>query len=213
MVPQFGGNINRLLSEDRWSRVYEVDEVSRIYESKFATDGIVISLQELEREWEIWTESERLSFAKAYAYKSSFGLDDGKVLDYLMERGSELIWQSIAGCLPRHPDRMRARAFLLERLRSGSKTVANFAQVLVFFGDSEVIFELRRFHDRAVAEIMSRERGEDVDLILSFLYSCSSLRKLQGSSVYDEEIERFRAYPNRIVRDIVAVLLKSTDSA
>ena len=197
-----------IISDDRWSRLHQVNHDTRRYVSKFENNEVSISAERLQSEWDSWSEADKLSFAIAYGFKPEILLEDEKILDFLMAAGDERVWVVIAICLLRHSDKSKVRNFLIERLRSSSEPKMNFIQALSLIGGSEVVSELRRFHDRVREGIPTASKEKRRDMILEFLFGCSGLWKLEDDKAYPEEIESFSNDPDEIVRRTVALLLR-----
>src|SRR5215470_3612472 len=92
----------QVVSENRWSRIYELSSGTRAYASKFLTDGLSVSSDTVMKEWSNWSENERLEFAKAYKSKPEITNDDRRILSFLVENGDERVWVSIANVLTKH---------------------------------------------------------------------------------------------------------------
>lgn len=207
MNPQ-KGNPGDIISEDRWSRVQRVNKDTRQYVSKFENNEVSIPAETLKGEWDSWSELDRLSFAMAYRFKPDILPEDEKILDFLMASGDERVWAAIATCLLRHSDQSKVKNFLLKRLQSSPEPRMNFIQALSLIGGSQVVSELRQFHDRIRDEIPTVPAEKRRDLILEFLFGCSGLWKLKNDRAYREEIKSFSNDSDEIVRQTATLLLR-----
>jgi hypothetical protein len=178
-----------------------------MYVSKFEKNEVLISLEMLQREWDSWSEADKLSFAMAYSFKPEILREDEMILDFLMRAGDERVWLIIAICLVRHSDKHKVKSFLLERLQSSSEPRINFIRALSLIGGSQVASELRRFHDRIHDEIHTSPKEKQRDLILEYMFSCSGLWKLENSRIFREEIGSFSNHADEIIRKTANLLL------
>lgn len=191
----------KLVHEDRWSRTYQAGENFYASESKFEADGLSVSVEELSSAWDSWNESERLSFVNAYRSKTHFLPSDEKILEFLMARGDEAVWSTIASSLTLyHSNKKMTLDFLLERLRSGSEPKSNFIQALYVLGDVGTLPSLHQLHDRLSVEIKQAEGEPDHWTIYDFLKCCEALAYLEKSERYRDEIRPFLEHSAELVR-------------
>jgi hypothetical protein len=191
----------KLVHEDRWSRVFEVEPNFFAYESKLDADDVSVSVEELRREWPSWGDSEKLSFASAFRQKRQIAKRDEEILEFLMAEGNEAVWSTIALCLTRHSDQKVILNFLLERLRSGTEAKANFIQALYVLGDLAALPALHRLHD-GLSERVKAPPGGDIDewTVNDFLRCCEALAYLEKDERYQDEIRPFLNHPDPFVR-------------
>ena len=190
----------KIVAEEKWSRIYEVEGGVHVNVSKFVTDEITISADAIKDEWKSYSRSERIAFAGAFSQKPHFSLEDEKILDFLMDNDDERVWVSIAHGLTRHSQKKRVLHFLLERLKSGSESKANYVYSLGPLGAAEAVPQLKGLHDRLLREIAQAGTKANKALILDFVVCCSSLAKLEGSSTYRDEIRPFLDHPDKHVQ-------------
>ena len=190
----------KLVHEDRWSRTYQAAEDFYAFESKFEADGLSVSVEELSVGWDSWGKGERLSFANAYRSKTQFLESDEKVLEFLMAKGDEPVWSTVALCLTRHSNKKMVLDFLLERLRSGSEPKSNFIQALYVLGDAAAIPNLHELHGRLSQKTKQAQGELDRWTIYDFLKCCEALAYLEKMEGYREEIRRFLDHPDELVR-------------
>jgi hypothetical protein len=190
-----------LVHEDRWSRVYQPETNFFAYESKFESEGISVTIEEISREWDSWNESERLNFVNAYRSKTQFVESDEKILEFLMAKGGEPAWSTIASCLSlHHSNKKMVLNFLLERLKSGSEPKSNFIQALYVLGNLAAVPSLHEVHDR-LSEKIKQAHGEACDwTIRDFLTCCEALVYLEGTESYRDEIRSYLSHPNQLIR-------------
>jgi hypothetical protein len=190
----------KLVHEDRWSRVFEVEPNFFAYESKFEADEVPVSVEQLREEWLSWNDSEKLNFARAFRQKRQIAERDEKILEFLMTEGDEPLWSTIALCLTRHSDRKVILSFLLERLGSGTEPKANFIQALYVLGDIAALPSLHELHDRLAEETEHAEGREDRRKIADLLKCCEALAYLEKSERYKDQIRRFLEHPDESIR-------------
>jgi hypothetical protein len=198
----------KVLKEEEWSRIYELDDGTPIRVSKFLTDEIEISEEKLKKDWSAWSESQQLAFVHAFGRKLLYSVEDERLLDFLMNSDNERILESIAISLTRHSKKQRACDFLIHRLRSSSGAKANYAHALGILGNSSAVPALRTLHDELDASISKRQDDVDVGTVLDFVSCCSALNKIEGSSVYKDEIRSFLNHPNQVIRNFAKVFLE-----
>src|SRR5579872_2069532 len=87
-----------LVREDRWFRVYQPDPNANLfaYESKIETDKMSVSVGEVSAEWNSWDDDQRLMFAQAFSKKSQVNKADEQVYEWLIAKGDERVWSTIA---------------------------------------------------------------------------------------------------------------------
>lgn len=188
----------KMIREDRWFKVFEMQANVNARVSKFMTLEAHIREADLKDEWASWGESERLTFAQAFSVKPEITQEDENILEFMMHSTDERVWSSIASCLTRHSNKKLVRPFLIDRLSIGSESKANFLQALSLLGDRQAVPAIKTFHDRLAAEV-SRD-GADEWLITDFVVSCSVLNKLEDTTVYRREIEPFLSHPKEQIR-------------
>ena len=108
----------KLVKEDRWSRVFKERDDVLTFKSKFDTDGLSILLNELESEWKTWDQGEKLSFVSAFTRKPEFSTDDEFILEFLMKEGDGETWTMLALSLRFHSNKKMVVQFLTERVNS-----------------------------------------------------------------------------------------------
>src|SRR5579872_6612472 len=108
----------KLLQEDRWSRLYQTGRNRVLYASKFRTDRLSVSFDQLRSEWAVWDRSERLSFASAYRYKPEITAQDERIMEFLAKKGDHRVRATIPIFLTRHPNKRFVLRFLLRGLGS-----------------------------------------------------------------------------------------------
>lgn len=195
----------KVLSEDRWTRVYETED-GPVNVSKFVTDETQLSESLVKQQWDSWAESEKIAFAHAFSQKPTFSLEDERILGFLIDVGSERVWASVAGGLPRHSDRNRILKFLMDRLKSGSEPKANYASALAALGDLRAVPALEDLHGQLASAISSRSTTDN-SVILDFVLCCFALAKLKTSDAYRKQIEQFLTHPDQGIRSLAMIYL------
>jgi hypothetical protein len=190
----------KLVHEDKWSRVFEVEPNSFAYESKFETQEALASVEQLRQEWSSWSDSEKLNFASAFRQKRQITSEDKRIFEFLMVEGGEPVWSTIALSLIRHSDQNVILNFLLERLRTGTEPKANFIQALYVLGDTAALPSLHQLHDRIVTEMKTAKGKEDRWKIVDHLRCCEALAYLEKSDRYQDEIRPFLKHFDEAIR-------------
>ena len=190
----------KLIRENRWFKVFEMQAGVQARVSKFMTDELTIRATELKDEWVSWSESERLAFAQAFSVKREITREDEEILDFIIHNGDELLWSSIASCLTRHSNKKMVLRFLTDRLSSRLESRANFLHALSMLGDREAIPAVKVLHDRLAIDLFKQGARANDWLILDFVVSCSTLNTLEDTKAYCQEIEPFLNHPNEHVR-------------
>lgn len=197
----------QVLREDRWYRVYKSDDGRPVTVSKFATNEIQLSESSLRAEWDSWHPGEKISFAQAFAQKSSFNAAELRILDFLIEADDpEFIQVVIAPALPCHPKRSRIVALLLTRLESGSEIQLNTINALGRIAAEDdahrpaIIAALKKHHDW-LARPHAATSPSAVDAVdpsvseitrgLDFLECCSVLAYFEDTQAHLEQIRSF----------------------
>lgn len=195
----------KLVHEDRWSRVFEVEPNYYAYESKFEADGLSASVEQIRAEWEGWSDSERLNFAKAFRHKRTFGKREEEIVEFLMQNGDERIWSTIALLLTQHSEKSVVLSFLLERLKVGTEPKSNYIQALYVLRDAGALPGLHALHDRLREQIHSAQA--DRWAICDFLKCCEAMVFLEGGENYRDEIRGFLGHPDEVVRGQATIAL------
>lgn len=192
----------KLVHEDRWSRTYEAGENFYASESKFDADGLSVSLEELSSDWDSWNESERLSFVNAYRSKAQFVQTDEKVLEFLVAKGDDPVWSTIAASLAlHHSNKKMVLEFLMERLKRSTEPKSNFILGLCILRDKAALPELHQLHDQLAERVKAAPQGKaDHWIINDFLRCCQALGYLEKTEYYEEEIRPFLNDPDEIIR-------------
>ncbi len=198
----------KVLGEERWSRTYEVDGGVAVNVSKFVTDDIAISVDDIKNEWTSWSSSERIAFAHAFSQKPKFSPEEEQVLDFLMLVDDERVWCSIVSGLPGHSQKSRVLDFLIDRLKSGSEPKANYVHALGTLGGAVAVRALKDLHDRLARGIAAPGGESDKTMIFDFVVCSSLLAKLEGSIAYQDEIRRFLDHPDKHVQAFSRVYLQ-----
>ena len=192
----------KLVHEDRWSRTYEAGENFYASESKFEADHLSVSVEELSSAWDSWDESEKISFVNAYRSKAQFVESDERILEFLMAKGDEPVWSTIASSLAlHHSNKKMVLEFLLKRLTSGSEPKSNYVQALYVLGDVAALPSLHELHDQ-LSEQVKRAPQRQVDhwTVNDFLRCCEALGYLEKTEHYRDEIRPFLDDPDELVR-------------
>jgi hypothetical protein len=198
----------KILKEDRWSRLYETDRYPFVYESKFRTDGISISTDQLTKEWGSWSVSERLSFANAFREKLEITAEDETILEFLMANGDDRVRTTIATSLTRHSNKDAVLEFLIQQLECDLEMAANYLQALTILGNPKALPAIRSCHTQMLAKIEEPRGDPDHSLIVSFLSCCATLWKMDGGPAYRDIIRSYLNHADEPIRNFAKACLE-----
>jgi len=196
----------KLITESEWTRVYK-DGDATLRDSKFFRDGLEVNAESIKGWWPSLSLHQRLDFAHAFSVKPKVTPEDERILDFLMEEGEPYIWRTIAILLPRHRDRERVLAFLLERIREEGEYKANFFQALRLMGDNRAIPALRAAFDDYRKKFRVGTGAPVKFVYFSYLSCCEALWALEGSTEYKDAIEEFLKSDDKDVRSFAELML------
>jgi hypothetical protein len=188
-----------LVRETRWIRVYQTGPKELHYESKFITDDIRISVDELKREWNTFSEQDQLEFAQAFMWKGLVLPEDQAIMDFVMDSGPEVVWSTIAPLLPKYPDREKALSFLLQRIAQQPTDGANYYQALELIADRRAVPLLRQCYGEHVKALGRMEQHNIFELV-DYLCCCRALWRLDGSPEYEHALREMLKHPDDSVR-------------
>jgi hypothetical protein len=189
-----------IIKEKRWSRIYRVGQYYPVSASKFVTDELTVTLEEIKAEWDAWTEDERLDFVKAYKDKPEMSPGDEKIVSFLLARGEERTWVLIGRLLGLHSDREGMTKFLRERLTAASaEPKASFIRALRMIGGQDALSALKDFHKRHL-RLTTEHIQADPIAIVDFVHCCACLAELEGLDKYVADIRRFENDDREFVR-------------
>lgn len=189
-----------LIREDRWSKTYELKPMVEVIESKFETEGLSISFEELRGAWNGWSRTEKTSFVTAFRHKPHFSLDDEKILEFLLKNGNDEIWVNLALCLTSHSDKKLIFRFLSERIKSDFRPKANFCQALGVLGDPSAISVLLGEYRDDQAIIAAAGGAAERSIIMDFLSCCAALKLLNAPGDYVADIAKYLNHPDEGIR-------------
>jgi hypothetical protein len=183
---------NRILvRESEWMRVYQFNDGTLMYESKFLVDNLVVKADAIKRRWITLSSDERLEFAQAFQVKPEITPEDDLVLEFLMETGDTPIWITIAPLLARYPDHARSVAFLAQRIREPGRGKANYYQALELINDREALAVLFEAYEAYQPRLHDLVEPSEVSEIEDFLSCCRALWKMDGSTKYRQILQDF----------------------
>jgi hypothetical protein len=190
-----------LVRETKWSRTYQPQPGFLAFESKFEADGLTVSVEDLSSQWDSWSESDRLDFANAFIQKAHVTRTDEEAMDFLVAKGDEQVWSTIALYLTRHSNKGMVLDFLLERLVTPLGPKGNFIQALYVLGDKRAVPTLHQLHDRLSEQVRSPQGEADRWTVYDFLICCEALVYFGGSHRYQDEIRSFLMHPDERIRN------------
>jgi len=190
----------KLLREDRWFKYYEMQPGIPARVSKFLTLEADVNERDLRREWESWSDVQRIMFAQAFCANPEIGPEEEAILKFMMNSKEDAVLSSIAISLTRLSNKAMVLLFLVAQLESREQPKANILQALNILGDRAAIPSIKALHNRLAFEL--NRAGEELDgfLITDFFASCAAIDKLEGTTTYRAEIEPFLSHPNGSIR-------------
>ena len=189
-----------LIRETEWSREYRLGPQTVSFESKFASDGLELSAEELRKQWTHWTEIEPLDFANAFVLKPRLTTEDQLILGYLLEFGSGFVLDTLAHLLPRYSDRERALEFLLQHLASSGRCGGTYYQALESIGDLRALPALRARYEGYRRDLSPLESLTLHSPLADYQQCCRALWKLDGSSEYKTALQDLLEHPDTNIR-------------
>jgi hypothetical protein len=202
----FDGRPWKYISETEWTRVYK-DGDAILYDSKFLRNGLEVSAEFVRGRWSSLSAAQRLDFAQAFSAKPNVTPEDEHILDFLMEVGEPYIWSTIAILLPRHRDKDRVLAFLLERTGEEGEHKAGFFQATRLMGDNRAIPALRAAYDGYRKKLLGGTEPPVKFDHFSYLSCCKALWALEGSANYKDAIEEFLKSDDKAVCRFAEIML------
>ncbi|MBI4479918.1 MAG: hypothetical protein HY651_07825 [Acidobacteria bacterium] len=196
----------KLERESEWMRVYSFPG-GHYRRSKFLTDNLQVSAESIKRRWRWWWTWKRVEFAEAFVLKRDFSAEDQEIIGFLMEKGSEGVWLTIATSMRRYGDREQALAFLLKRATVGHRGSANYFQALEFLCDPRAVSVLQKCYKKYAGKL---SRLEDKGLggkLMDYLQCCRALWVLDGSPEYENGLRKQTSHPDRLIRQTAQDLL------
>ena len=197
-----------LVRESRWEKVYRTGANTWTHQSKFLDPRFELKASDFEAIWPRMTQEERTEFCVAYRAKPAFTTEDEQILNVIMQTGNDVVWNSVASMLPRHPDRSRVLAFIRDRLQRQSPPLANFYSAIETLHDVGSLPVLRRKYGQYQSESKVTAETSDRVLCLDFLTCCRALWKLGGGAEYRQTIESFVSARDEFARNYAKVLLE-----
>lgn len=199
--------------EDRWTRVYKLAPGIYLSESKFQTDGLSIRLQDVEREWHQWADSEKLSFVGAFKQKPRFSSEDEHILEFLAVNGTVVLWEMLALVLTKHSNKKMVLNFLLDRMKSGPRPKANFCQALGVLGERAAIPALHAEYDSGVREIGRMGAAVDRGVLVDFFCCCAALHSLKAPGSFLGDIRKYVNHPDSSIKQAAKRILREAMTA
>jgi hypothetical protein len=190
--------------EEEWYRIYSSSSHPNIYESKFVTGEVQISLAELKPRWEHWHAGERVQFAQAFGQKQTLTSEDERVLDFLMGEGGEEVFASIARLTTKHSKKNRAGRFLAECLKAYPHNRSNFLHALSLLEAPESVPDLTVVFNESKAKA---DTAQDYAAIIDLIYCSAGLYRTIRDATYRDEIARYADHPEESIRTAARMCL------
>jgi len=200
-----------LIKESRWSRLYRTGPRDYYSESKFLLDGLRADPSSIKREWNSFSDEEKVDFGIAFAAGAAADKSPEveEILTFLMSAGPEEVWMNIAGMLPKHSDKEAVMRFLLERLQTSQEPAYCF-QALAGIGDQRAVPLLRQDYERRLTRINEAGVAAVSEFDWCDFYGCCAvLWKLGAEGPFETRVHEALSHPSDIVRVRVGVLLES----
>jgi hypothetical protein len=180
--------------------------------SKFLKPSFGISPASLKSNWFNWTQGEKLKFAAAFSARGELYGDDVDVLDFLMESGSPEIWTTLALLVSKHPNKDRAREFLLDRVNARIKPLANYYQALETLPHANTELALRESLKLDQAELETvpvLSVWSDRFIYLDYLSCCAALFRITEDERYRDILRGFLSHPEIEIRNMVTMVAQT----
>lgn len=193
------------MRESEWLRVFETGDNRLVYESKFLSDKLQVSLQSIRSVWARLSCEQQIEFSLAFAAKPSLDPSDQEVLLFLAENGSQEVTSNIALRLCEHADRDGALRLLTQRLETPGTHLANYYVALERLQDKRAVPYLlsnyKRYRESLATNRVTSEQVYD------YLYCCRALLSLDGSEEFESAIRDLLEHSDEVVRRTAARLL------
>jgi hypothetical protein len=188
----------KLISENPWLRVYELEPNSSRYESKFLADGLEVSALTILAAWPNYSAKQRWEFGIAYVSKPTITKEDEKILDYLMSDDGKDIWEMIPVILTRLPDQARVLQFLKDRIEESSTRKANYYQALGLIGGLEAGPLLRK--DLLTLEAQLKAHTNRSGIEIDFIACVEALWVLFREEGLKEKLKPFLDHADKAIQ-------------
>ena len=166
-----------------------------------------MNYKDLANQWQGWSEDKRLEFAKAFSYRANLSVEEKQILSFLMDSGDDRVNVCIASQVAAELDSNKAFEFLSVQLWKDSlEPKANFIQAVASLKFAASVTTMLKYHEDLRARIEKSYPGADANLMIDFLYCCSSLWKLTGDMSYKIELEKCIKNDHALVRAVAEML-------
>jgi hypothetical protein len=194
-----------LIRETDWLKIYKSGEKELRYESKCLTQGLQISANFVVSNWGTLTSSEQLEFTIAFCAVPNLSVEDEKILDFLMEAGSEIVWNNLALQYAKHSDKKRALYFLLQQIKPFQRRCANYYQALELLKDRTSVPVLQDCYSDYRKAL---DKGELKSWqFFDYLQCCRTLSLLGDSLEHKAALEEMLSNSDDMIRRRAAQLL------
>jgi hypothetical protein len=200
---------NPPIRESEWSRQYQVGPKNFSYESKFLSDGLEVSADDIRERWSSFSQAEQLDFAFAFQCKPTLSNEDERILLFLMKAGNEVIWSTIALMLCRHSHREAVSDFLLERLANSIGTRENYYRAVEMMADRKflpILEEQYREYGRLNHSLWPKDERDHRSR--EFIQLCQTLATLTEDQRYAGVLREFLNDTSPAVRKKAQLLIE-----
>ena len=204
------------MADEEWFETIEIGGKLVPHVSKFLRKNFSVSRESIEQQWRSWTNRRKLEFAGAFSAKGELNDDDQSVLDFIMENGDATVWRTIALSVVKHRDRDRALVFLLDRVKEGSRPLANYYQALEMLHATESVLNLKEVFSRHLLEIdrhPSLQSWGDRFIYLDYLSCCAALFTLTGEEDYRGNLRKMLQHRDETITKMTRMIAKTSGIA
>jgi len=202
----------KLVQESEWMRIFSNGKDQLHYKSKFLTNEVQVSADDVKRRWDKMSPEQQLEFAIAFSAKPTWSADDSEILDHLAKVGNEYVIQAIADLIAEHFERKPAEAFFLKRVKTGGLAKSNYFRILRNLGDREAVPQLfssyQAYQERLVGT-KSMTAGEPQDWI-DYLNCCAALSAIDGGAEFVAAIRSAQTHTDPRIRKCAQNLLRES---
>ena len=196
---------SELTRETRWLRVYKNGPGLLHYESKFLTDKIEISYEEIASDWEALSTEEQSEFALAFIAKPTLTADDNKIAELLASSENADVRANICSLIPRLQAPQRFRTFLVANVQGATTGRSNYFQTIAQLKDPFFLTVVQGAFDQYLQQKQDRE-----SCLVDFAACCRALAVLDQNmfSTCQQQLRSLSNHKNASVRAAAAHMLR-----
>jgi hypothetical protein len=204
------------MNDTRWFKVVNNDSGRSSYESKFLTNDVLITSEDIEKEWPLWNNHERHEFISAYSQKRILNEEDFEIFEFLMEHAHISYQFILYDNLKELPDKRRTLNLLkklindvkFDEYNNVSQSQTMFYRSIIgplhflydtlgLLGDLDAIPFIK---EKVAAMMRHQEFYKSGDLSNGIVFICikalEALCRLEPSNEYAKLLEGFHNHPD-----------------